>query len=194
MICFDIETLGVRSHSVVLSMGCVMFDFNDVETFKGLTMDEIYDRYVATGLMVKLQTKPQFAKGRTMDKDAVEWWKKQGEVQKRASFYMCPELDQPILDSVALVDKYVHGEKKPNIIWTRGSLDNVCFDDLCRDFGREPPMEYHHYMDVRTALNLTKETASRGYCEVPDFDTSKVIKHHPVHDAAYDVMMLVYGK
>lgn len=193
MICFDIETLGIRSSAVVLSVGCVMFSFDDKVNHTPLSMDDRYRRYLATALFVKFKAEEQFKLKRTTDKDAMEWWKKQGQVQRNRSFLVYPD-DLDAVDGIKLIGTYCLAEGKNTTIWQRGSLDNIVFDDLCRSVGKEPPMEYYQWMDVRTALNLTKEKVNRGYCDVPGFDTSLVIKHDPVHDAAYDVMQLLYGE
>lgn len=54
---------------------------------------------------------------------------------------------------------------------------------------------YAQWRDIRTAVDIMYGSTN-GYCSVehPDFARHNVIKHHPVHDCALDVMMLLYGK
>jgi hypothetical protein len=72
----------------------------------------------------------------------------------------------------------------------------MCIDSLCKAVGVDLIAPYFAWRDVRTAVDLITETGKGGYCDIthPTFKRHNVIKHHPTHDCALDIMMLLYGK
>jgi hypothetical protein len=88
-----------------------------------------------------------------------------------------------------------HTNSQKQTMWARGSLDQLVIDSLATKLGMDPLTGYAQWRDVRTAVDILYGT-SNGYCGVdhPEFERASVIKHHPVHDCAYDAMMLMYGK
>ena len=75
-------------------------------------------------------------------------------------------------------------------------MDQACLDSIGRDLDLKPISPYYRWRDVRTALDILKTTSERGYCpiEYPGFNENDVQKHDPIHDCAFDVMQLIYGK
>ncbi|MFN3301095.1 MAG: hypothetical protein ACK41Z_12975, partial [Sediminibacterium sp.] len=90
------------------------------------------------------------------------------------------------------INKYA---KKEFFVWARGSLDQRVMENLCQTFELEPIADYNMFMDVRTAIRMTKETSNiRGYCELPEqFKHIQIDKHNPIDDVIRDVLMLKYG-
>ena len=80
-------------------------------------------------------------------------------------------------------------------MWARGSLDQMVIDNLARAVDLQPITGYNMWRDVRTAVDIMYGTTN-GYVEVEKegFQRAAVIKHHPVHDCALDIMQLMYGK
>ena len=71
MFCFDVETLGVESTSVILSYAIVYFDPDTRPSYQQL-LDKT--------LFVKLDAKDQIKNyKRTVSKDTIDWWSKQHE-------------------------------------------------------------------------------------------------------------------
>lgn len=188
MYCLDIETLGVESSSVILSAAIIYWSPDE---------DFDYAELLKRGLYVKFSADAQIKMGRTVDKGTVEWWSKQGEYQRKLALSRGPD-DLSPEDGIAKLRAYykdVAQADKNKIIWTRGSLDQVCIDSLSRQLKVEDVAPYNVYRDVRTSIDLLCDSAKSGYCEVdhPTFSQFDVIKHHPLHDCAYDIMMLRYG-
>jgi len=190
MISFDVETLGLESNAVVLSVGAIAFDLSDKERDADLTVNEKYQKYLTNSCFVKFNTDNQVTVGRKVEKDALEWWKKQAEIPIKRSLRRT-DTDLPVRTGLEQLTQYCNGHKT---FWQRGSLDQMIIDNLCRQFNIPLLCNYWDWMDFRTALALTKETAARGYCVIPEFDEYQVIKHDPVHDAAFDIIMLLYGE
>jgi|ERR1700747_826899 len=184
MIVYDIETLCTESTAVVLSLAAVYFDPNDT-----LDYDELLDR----ALFVKFDVSEQIKKyNRTVDKSAVEWWRKQADIPRKASVEPSPN-DLSLAEGLSMMDDYYNRNGR-GVVWARGGLDQLATESLYKSLGAKPFAMFNMWRDVRTAIDLLYDSKN-GYCSVPGFDPSiHVFKHHPVHDCAYDAMMLVHGQ
>ena len=184
--CVDVETLDNKSTAVVLSLAICWFDGSS---------DVTYEEYVERTLYVKLDMKEQLQAGRTKSKATIEWWQKQGtEIQKLCLFPSPNDVDA--VSALGKVRDYIKntGGTDKSFIWARGSLDQSSLDSLAETFGVEPIAAYNQWMDVRTAIRMTKETSQwSGYCDVPGFDYSKLSKHNPIDDIIIDILMLSNG-
>ena len=189
MFVFDAETLGKKSDAVILSIGVVAFDLNQKSSYQDL---------LANSFFVKLDAIDQARRlKRTMTPSTAEWWEKQCDIVKAKSFYVDTKNDVKIEDGYEMLREWVSkfpGHDKA-IVWARGDLDQLLMDDFEESVGIKPVFEYRRWRDVRTAVDLMYGTTN-GYTKVdyPGFDPhSMVYKHDPVHDSAYDAMMLMYG-
>ena len=183
--CFDIETLGKDSNAICLS-ACLM-SLPDG--------DFTYEELLNNNLFVKFNLKEQRDLGRKADKDTVEWWKTQNDHCKRVSLYPT-ESDSSAEDGLDLLREYFknNSKGKNDTNWIRGNLDGIVVDSLAAMIGVKEYAPWWCYRDVRTAVDILKESSDgRGYCKIPGFDVTKVIKHDPIHECAYDAMMLKYG-
>ena len=189
MYMFDIETLGVESTTVILSAAAIKFDPNK--------LDLTYDDYLAEAFFVKFDVQDQVKNyKRTIDKSTMEWWATQHDYVRKISFIPSKNDDVSVIDGLNLLYEYVGEQDGSNTFWSRGSLDQMAIDSLCKAADKPLIAPYNCWRDVRTALDCLCSTAKNGYCQLKnDFDkSSTVIKHHPVHDCAYDIMMLLHGK
>lgn len=187
MFCLDIETTGTESDAAVLSVALVYFDETKQYTFEQL---------IDNSCFVKFNLKEQIKNyKRTVEKETLDWWKKQCKIAQEISL-MPSDNDVTVKEGIKILRQYAkdNSVNEKELIWTRGSLDQIVLDSLFRSAGEEHLFKYSHYRDMRTAIDLLKETSKGGYCEVLDLDMNKVFKHTPVHDCALDVMMLLYGK
>lgn len=188
MFVFDVETLGVESTTVILSAAIVHFD---------AAKNPSYQDLLDGALFVKLNAKDQLQRlDRTLDMGTLEWWKNQHEYVRSVSLDPSGH-DLLAEDAIRKLHDYMN--KFPNAnkmtMWTRGSLDQMAIDSLCKKVDMQLLTGYNMYRDVRTAIDCFTGS-SNGYCNVdhPTFNRAAVIKHHPVHDCALDAMMLMYGK
>lgn len=192
MFALDVETMGVESTSVVLSIGIVYVPDTNPRSYQ-----EILDN----SIFVKLDVKDQVDNyHRIVDKGTLEWWKKQGEAQRLRSFVPSRK-DVSVQDAIRICKNWVKLQPEQNaMVWTRGSMDQCVMDSLFKVAGHEPLFVYNQYRDVRTAIDLIyPETSKNGYVDVdpdrcPGWDRDLVLKHCPVSDAAYDICMLLFGK
>lgn len=190
MFMFDIETLGVESTTVVLSAGIVYFD---PAADDNLSYEELVER----GLFVKFDAKDQVKRlDRTITKSTLDWWAKQGKWQQETNFNPLED-DLLVEDGFKVLHKYINKYLKgksweTEIMWARGSLDQMAIDSLANKAGVDPIAPFNRWRDVRTAVDMLTGSTN-GYCEVADLDWDKVAKHHPVHDCALDALMLMRG-
>lgn len=178
----DIETLGHESNTVILSAALLYVDFD-----QNFTYEELLDRTI----FVKFNAKEQITAGRTTDKDTIEWWKSLDKSIQEIS--LIPSKDDVSVTEGLDILRASYKEHKKDLVWIRGSLDSLAIDSLAHSFGVEPIAPWWNYRDVRTAIDLLKESSVRAYCDVPGFDRTIVAKHNPIHDCAYDAYMLRYG-
>lgn len=188
MFCFDVETLGVESNSVILSMACIYFRPDDKPTYKELKESAFF---------VKLNVRDQVENyGRKINKGTIEWWEKQCLNAKNWS-YIPDKNDKSLADGISALHEWAQSKNDKGCwVWARGSLDDVILQAAERQLKVDPVFAYSRWRDVRTAVDILT-TSKNGYCTVdhPDFMYERdVTKHNPIDDCALDVMMLLYGK
>lgn len=188
MLIFDVETLGVESNCVILSAALIYFDPEKRPTYQDLLDNACF---------VKLNAKDQAKRlGRTVDISTLEWWSNQHNYVRSVSFDASSN-DMLAEDAMKVLHNYMNKfvNATNQTMWARGSLDQMAIDSLAKKLDMQPITGYNMWRDVRTAVDLLSGS-SNGYCDVkhPTFDRAQVIKHHPVHDCALDIMMMLYGK
>lgn len=188
----DIETLGIESTAVVLSVGIV---YSDGEApFR-------YQKFIDDSIFVKFDYKDQKETfHRTVTHSTMEWWKQQSK-EAQVTNLLPSKDDVSTITGIQRLKEWFNSKpnsKKLNV-WQRGTLDQTCLDSLFRAVGTDPLTNYGRWRDIRTALECYYPSSVNGYVEVdtqivPDFDKDKVLAHHAVHDCARDLCMLVGGK
>ena len=188
MFMFDIETLGTESSTVVLSAAITYFDGKEKLSYQNYLDKTLFVKFNATDQIKRLK--------RTVDKDTLEWWNKQAEYVRNQSIKPKPD-DYLAEDGIDKIVQYMNKfeNSKEQIMWARGSLDQVVIDSLCKGVDKPTITEYYNWRDVRTAIDILYGS-SNGYCEVdhPEFNREMIPKHLPYHDCCLDVMMLTQGK
>ena len=189
---FDVETLGIESNSVILSMALIYFNPEEKPT---------YDQLLNNAFFVKLDAKDQTERlGRTVTKSTLDWWSTQSILTKNLS--LVPKNDDvKAEDALDMMREFVAKQcaKTPeamnSTVWARGNLDQMVLGSLENKLDRGPIFHFGRWRDVRTAVDIFTGSKN-GYCKVehPEFNQDLVIKHNPIHDCAYDIMMLIYGK
>lgn len=191
MIVWDVETLDVESTAVVLSIGAVYHD--GIEPLS-------YQKMIDTGVFVKLDVREQVRDfRRTRSKDTMEWWSKQSIESRRASL-IPREDDLDAATGIAVLKKWFSAipDYKNEVVWARGTLDQMCTESLIRCTGMEQIVSYASWRDVRTGIELLYEKTRNGYVDVDvnqvsDYSRGNVLRHHPTHDSAEDLCMILGG-
>ena len=188
--CLDIESLGVSSESVILSAAVAFVEVGKPEYL----FQELLDNTFSVKFQVKEQVETY---NRTIDKNTIEWWKKQTEVAKNFSFFPSKK-DLSASEGISLFRKYIESNCDTNsiIVFIRGSLDQCALDSLTNQVGQQAIFPYSSYRDCRTYIECCAESSNRGYCEInqnmfPDYHRDNIWKHVPVHDCVLDLMMIL---
>ncbi len=191
MLIFDVETMGVESTTVILSAAIVYIDITKPNTWESLYSDALF---------VKFSVKDQIENyGRTVDKDTIAWWNKQCDLVKQQSFFPKKD-DLPAEQGIEILRNYInqHCDPENTLIWTRGSLDQISIDSLCKAVGVDLLVRYSNYRDMRTYVDLVATNPKRGYCDIDaskypgTWDRNVVIKHNPLDDIVLDALQLLY--
>lgn len=180
------ETLGTDSNAVVLSMACIKIDLDNKPTYQQMIDDAFF---------VKLDAKDQMTRlHRKSSRSTMDWWAKQCDLVKQKSFLPSPT-DVKAEEGIEQFRSWFkqRDTNKQEWMFARGNLDQIVLDSLTECVGVEPILFFNRWRDVRTAVDFLTGSTS-GYCDVPDFDPQALVrKHDPIHDCAYDGMMLMYG-
>lgn len=182
----DVETLGTGHDAVIVSAAFLVFDFNEQKTFEDYVNDALY---------VKFSIKEQKEKGRTIDPDTLDWWKRQDDVVRRE--LMPSSRDVSIEEGTRLILEYlaergIHTAVDKQVIkFCRGQdFDIPIMNSLMKIVGKQLPGAFWNSRDIRTfiaAATLDFNTTSiykndREYKTIPGFR---------IHDARHDIAKAV---
>lgn len=164
----DIETLGLTTGNVILSIGCVKFDPNLVSDFSTL---------VADGFYFCCDRKAQLQDGFTVNPDTLDWWLSQSEEAKVFAF---SPISRPVRDVLLSLRNYISDCSK---IWSYGYLDPSMINGTANRLRIDSEIiPYKKHRDLRTIADF------------PDFKwpdrPEGFVGHHSLHDAAYQTVIL----
>jgi hypothetical protein len=193
MFIFDVETLGKRSNSVILSMACIYFNPDETPSYADMYKDAFFAKFDVIDQMKRLD--------RTTTKSTMDWWSKQCDNVKNKSFRPNPDIDVKFEDGYESMREWAKTKNDDKCwVWARGNLDQLVMDDIEEQIGLTPIFPYARWRDVRTAVDFLYGTMN-GYVTVETppwvdaFDPAiHVTKHNPIDDCCFDAMQLMYGK
>lgn len=187
MFVFDVETLGKKSDSVILSMAAIYFNPDEKPSPQQLREDAFFAKFDVADQHKRLK--------RHMGKSTMEWWNKQCDNVKKASF-VPHESDCNFEVGYEAMRKWAESKNDPKCwVWARGNLDQLVLDDIEEQCGLQPIWMFNRWRDVRTAVDFLYNTTD-GYTDVdyPGFDArNDITKHNPIDDCLLDAMMMMYG-
>lgn len=179
---FDLETLGKKENAVILSIGVVPFTFESNATFS-----ELLD----AGLYLKLSVEKQVQMGRKIEKDTVEFWKKQGDEAREVLTPTAKDVD-PIA-ACKIIDGFIKEngvDKERSWFWSRGNaFDFGKIEDLYDSYGIPLPFLGFMQRDIRTMVDCFCGTTRGKVKAVRPQDG--FIYHNALHDAASDVAKMI---
>lgn len=162
-IMLDIETLGTRPGSIVLTIGAVKFS-------KGGLGDAFYR---------SISKADSFAHGLTRDPATVEWWQQQSEEAREAALAGMDTLQDTLK---AFTEFCTAGDPLAIAMWGNGSdLDNVLLEEAYWAAGMKTPWRFTGNRCYRTVKNL-----------FPDVQVDPVgTTHNALDDATYQANHLI---
>lgn len=156
----DIETLGNRPSSVILSIGAVMFD----PLAPPRDSVEYKERFYAV-------CDARTQQDRTMDADTVYFWLGQEKIAIGTLF----QDQKPLMDCLIAFTSFLKANKV-NKAWCYGAtFDHVILNDAFEALQLKYPIHYRDRLDMRTYVQLMPK--------VPRPELTNAIAHNAFHDA-----------
>lgn len=168
-IMIDLETLGLTTNSVILSIGAVLFDITDIPSGEDLTP---FYRNITKQSCLDV--------GMEISKATEDWWRDQSTEAQQALLSDQIPLRQALIelfDFVRMIDA-THRIR----VWSNGAaFDIALLNNAYRRFDLTPPWSYRGERDCRTIFWL----AQRKYKpEIDEFYmTLRGTKHNALDDA-----------
>lgn len=155
----DLETLGTKPSSLMLTLGAVRFNpWGDDSGSTLESMDTFYRR-VSVDSFEGLD--------HTIDDDTLAWWGRQTEEVREEAFAEADRHD--VRDVLRDFHRWCKGV---DAVWANGSgFDLNIIEHFCRELKRGWPWNYWQARDARTLYSL-----------VPDLERPKVAAHHALWD------------
>jgi hypothetical protein len=123
MFIFDVETLGKRSNSVILSMACIYFNPDDTPSYQQMYDGAFFAKFDVIDQMKRLD--------RTTTKSTMDWWAKQCDNVKNKSFKPNPAIDVKFEDGYESMREWAKTKNDTKCwVWARGNLDQLVMDDI----------------------------------------------------------------
>lgn len=182
---FDIETLGMRENTVILSLACVPFTFEEHECF---------EVFLTRGFFVKFDVKDQLKNlKRTMSPATIDWWKTQSKDAREMNL-LPTEGDVTLFNGLNALSRFIEKTDynyKQSYVFSRGTYFDFpkmehAYEVSC---GLPVPFNTWKIRDVRTFIDIFAGVNDGSY-DVRFCKTDSFIKHDPLHDAAMDACRL----
>lgn len=90
-----------------------------------------------------------------------------------------------------LAEYYINTKKGNDFIFIRGFHDHNIILSAFDSVGIKPPFISYQFRELNTAIDLTKNTANNGKCNIPGFNKTPLAYSH--HQTALDAVMLLLG-
>lgn len=161
----DIETLGLRADSVIMSVGVVAF------TVAGGEVSSLYE---------VMSTRQQAEEGRFIDPDTVSWWERQSPAA-RAVVSESMECQTPLAQSLDRIEQFFAafntGSYSHAGVWGYGAdFDNSFLQHLFLSMGRKVPYDWRKNRCGRTLVHLAG---------LPPPTQIVGVHHHALDDARF---------
>jgi len=133
----DLETLGTGPDCVVLTIGGVKFNPNEISD----THNEFYYRF---------DVDEQLAKGRTTLDSTLEWWSRQEKSVRDEA--LGDEGRTPVLEVLQHLNKWCVGA---DVIWCQGpAFDIVILENMYKQYQHHIPWAFWKIRDSRTLFSI----------------------------------------
>ena len=162
----DWETLSTQPDAVVISVGIVLFNRDENDTY------EILEASPEREFFATIEFQDQIDTGRHVMASTLMWWMQQNRSAQKETFN--PKGRMPTVTALQNIVDLV-GDRR---LWGNGaSFDNPILATLCTDFGIEAP-PFYMARDLRTIkeLSTNKPLGERG------------VEHSAIEDARFQVL------
>lgn len=180
----DLESLGKREDTVVLSLACVPFTFEERVGYKEL---------MSRGFMVKFNALEQIKTWRrSTDKDTIAWWKNQSKEAQEAAYYPS-DMDATMIDGLDALSQYIKNETaykwNSGYLWARGAnyFDYPKIEHMYEQADVKIPFNTWKIRDVRTYIDILTGVDNGKYeLNLP----GSHVAHNCLDDCVRDVLCM----
>jgi len=140
----DIETLGDRSNSVILSIGAVEFDMEKAQLAEdGGWGEKFYE-------IINIQS--CLDAGLKVTGGTISWWMSQSEKAKKEAFKGKTSIEDTLIKFAKFISR------KKYYVWSNGlRFDISLLEDAYRTLNMIVPWDFHYEKDVRTLAGFFPE-------------------------------------
>lgn len=173
----DIETLGTKHDAVVVSIGAVYFDEQNI-------------LHLRMPFRRTLKIEDQLRRGRKIEEDTLKFWLSQSQESRDASFKFESHVTTAMLElRQFLADAEVVWAKPPQ-------FDCVILEDLATMFGVQPLWDRRAPRDVRTLVNLANvpNLNDRINAGVITGYPRPMVAHDPVDDCIWQIQEVLLSR
>ena len=170
----DFETLGYSDSAVLLSVGVLAIPEDLSKSYS------LYD-LLKNSYYAKINREEQIKLKRTIDKETLDWWKRQGEQAKTVinnnNLIDCNDVYTQVLNFILN-----NGFTKEANIFSRGLIDQRWWQSFCKSLNKTDPLPFWQWRDTRTFLDCMIHNPNGNIKELPQ----NICKHNAVHDCCLD--------
>lgn len=142
----DIETLGTKPDTCVLTIGGIKFN--------PFTHEDPYNE-----LYIRVDADQQIEAGRSVDEDTLKWWGNQPDEIQYEAFNPLNRL--PVEQTLSDLNKWLVGVDK---IWCQGPVFDICIlENLYRQYDKHFNWVFWNIRDSRTLFGLMPEDPRKKY-------------------------------
>ena len=142
----DIETLGTKPDTTVLTIGAIKFN--------PFTYEEPH-----SDLYLKVDADEQLDAGRSVDEDTLTWWTKQPQEIQDEAFLSTDRIS--VEETLVQLNKYLVGVDK---VWCQGPVFDICIlENLYRQYDKHFNWVFWNIRDSRTLFGLMPEDPRKKY-------------------------------
>ena len=172
----DLETLGTRPGSVILSAGIVCFDSTMLQSF-----DDLCDQ----GIEIQFDVEEQMARGLSTDPKTIKWWSEQSEEARQALNTQEKRNPRDLYDALKPLGE-VHYFNKLKWYARGPSFDHSLFEAMLNEFNVSPPWKFWNQRCTRTICDVFGISDEARKSTMP----SHMVPHCALHDAAHDAWLI----
>lgn len=177
----DIETLGLRENTVVLSIGAAAFTLQP-------NNPNDFDKYIETGFHVKFSAKEQIVdQKRTTDQSTIDWWK--GQEAAAQKIFKPSSEDVGMIEGLQMFNDWVKAsgyKQGKSYTQTRGlAFDIPKIEHMYQQSQIKLPFNSWMARDTRTYIDILTGVSNGQYEPAGGFPKN-FLKHDALHDASMD--------
>lgn len=180
----EIETLGFKDNSVILSLSAIPFKFEDKDSARSL---------LSAAFNVKFNLKEQVKEfKRVINPDTLAWWKQQDTIAINYNLVQKPD-DVDLSDAMLQLKDFIKEtgyQFKSSHIFTRTPILSIpIITSLYENINEPCPFNTNMSRDIKTYLDYLTGS-NDGYGELKELTFESAHSRIPAHKVAIDILRM----